>query len=163
MNKFLSLFFLLFLIICGLLLNPYEAPAKDSYATTAPILDTAEKFFISLKQRQYGVVWEMLSTKSHNTIVNDIYKASKKLGEHLEKTTIQDAGGGSHFWDAVLSEFDPDMILEESSWEMGPVKKNKAEIIILYKTSKNPVILQMFKEKGGWKVGFTETFWTRKL
>ena len=163
MKKTILSLLLLFLIGYGFFLNPSEALAGESYTTTAPILDTAEKFFISLKQRQYSVVWDLLSTKSHKTIINDIYKASKKLGENLEKTTIKNdfKKRGVHsnsYWDAILTEFDPDIILEDSRWEMGPVNKDKAEIILLHKKSKNPAILQMFKENEGWKVGFSESF-----
>jgi hypothetical protein len=168
MNKFPLLFFVLLLAGYSFLFDPPMAPAQGNYETTAPILDSAETFFISLKKRNFGTVWDLLSAESHKTIINDIYKASKKSGENLHKEAIArdfDAKGElfTTFWDAFLREFDPEMALEHSRWEMGFIKKNKAEIIILYKKADRPAKLKMFKENGGWKVGFSETFGTRKF
>jgi hypothetical protein len=53
------------------------------------------------------------------------------------------------------------MVLEQSRWEMGFIKKNEAEIILMYKKSDRPTRLKMFKENDVWKVGLVETFWAR--
>ena len=168
MKKTILPFFLLLFIGYGLFLHPSESPAGETYKTTAAILETAEMFFVSLKERKYGTVWALLSEKSCRTIITDIYKASKENGENLQKEDIKsdfDKKGiiSNTYWDSFLHDFDPDMVLEESRWEMGPVNKDKAEIIILHKKSEHPAILQMFKENGVWKVGFSETFIVRKF
>ena len=41
---------------------------------------------------------------------------------------------------------------------MGQVKNDRAEVIIRYKRSERPAIIQMFREDGVWKVGLEETF-----
>jgi hypothetical protein len=168
MKKTILPFFLLFFIGYGFFFHPSESPAGESYKTTATILDAAEMFFISLKEKKYGTVWALLSEESCKTIITDIYKASKENGEDLQKGDIKSdfAKKGiifNAYWDSFLQDFDPDMVLEESSWEMGPVNKDKAEVIILHKKSEHPAILQMFKENGVWKVGFSETFRVRKF
>jgi hypothetical protein len=61
-----------------------------------------------------------------------------------------------------MKNFDPNMVLEQSKWEIESVKSDKAEIRILYKKASNPAILRMFKEQGRWKAGLVESFWTRK-
>ena len=74
------------------------------------------------------------------------------------------AGGmiAASYWNGVLTAFNPDIILNESTWGIGFVKPDRAEIVIRYKKSDQPVRLQMSKKDGLWKVGLTETFWARK-
>jgi len=45
---------------------------------------------------------------------------------------------------------------------MGAVKDKIALIILRYKKSKKPAILQMYKEEDTWKVGLEETFSPRE-
>lgn len=168
MKKTIAALILLLFISYGLFLNPHEAPAADTFKVTASILDSAESFFISLKKRNYGAVWDSLSAKSQRTIIDNVFKASKKAGEDLKKSFIKNdfKEKGTLFityWDALLTEFDPDMVLEESRWEMGRIDSNSAEIIILHKKSERPAILQMFRENGVWKVGFRESFDTGRF
>ena len=160
----LILFLFVFLITgCALFPGSAKVPAIDSYAAIAPVLDSAETFFISLKDRKYGAAWDLLSKRSRKTIITAIYKASKKNGEDLQQENIENDFKkqgiiSNAYWDAFLKNFDPDMVLEESRWDMGPVNKDKAEIIIIHKKSNHPAILQMFKENEIWKVGFSESF-----
>lgn len=168
MNKLPLLLIVFFLTGCASFPNSAEVPATDSYAVMAPILDSAETFFISLKERKYGTAWDLLSERSHKTIVTDVYKASKKNGSDLQQGEIKsdfEKNGiiFNSYWDAFIKNFDPDMALKESRWEMGFVNKNEAEIIILHKRSDNPARLKMFKENEAWKVGLIETFWARRF
>jgi len=106
----------------------------------------------------------MLSLKSRERIVSDI---SKAVGPGYSKEQIAkelEAGGqmAISYWNSFLENFDPAIILEESKWEVGYIKPGRAELLITYRKSKRPVRLQMFEEKGDWKVGLVETFWTRK-
>ncbi len=108
-----------------------------------------------------------MSAKTRNRIVVDVRKAYKKMGGHLNIDEIQNdfKNGGNisnNYWQAFLSNFNPDMILIESLWEVGLIKETHAEIIIRYKKSSAPAKLKLFKENGTWKVGLTETFWSRK-
>jgi uncharacterized protein involved in type VI secretion and phage assembly len=45
---------------------------------------------------------------------------------------------------------------------MGPVQKNRAEIILRYQKSDHDALLKLFREEGLWKVGLDETFSTRQ-
>jgi len=170
MNKLLLLFFIFFLSGCALSPNSAKAPETEDHAQMGPILDSAETFFISLKERKYGTAWNLLSERSHSAIITDVYKVSKKSGENIPHEDIKKDFEGrglifNSYWNAFSNSknFDPDMVLEESRWEIGFIEENKAEIIILHKIAKHPASLQMFRENGAWKVGFSETFGTRKF
>jgi len=105
-----------------------------------------------------------LSRKSKNTIVEEVHKSLKgkipkeKIYEDFEKVGPL----AQAYWNGFLSTFNPDLVLEHCKWEFGKINRDKAEIILTYEKSKNPAILQMFKEEGRWRVGLVETFWTRK-
>lgn len=165
MHKLLSAIFVLLLCISIVIPSTLKAQDNDSINS---VLDSAEKFFISLKAREYKHAWNLLSIKSQETIIKDIYKTSNKIGA---KTTIENIqldfnNSGlisKNYWDAFLDTFDPNQILENSRWEIGFIKENKAEIIIRQKKSEEPARLKLFKENNKWKVGLVETFWTRKL
>jgi len=128
------------------------------------ILLTAESFFKSLKEKNFSETWKLLSRKSKNTITEEVYnnlkgKVSKeKIYEDFEKVGPL----AQAYWNGFLSTFNPDLVLEHCKWEFGKINRDKAEIILTYEKSKNPAILQMFKEAGMWRVGLVETFWTRK-
>ncbi|MEE8329769.1 MAG: hypothetical protein V3R54_07560 [Thermodesulfovibrionia bacterium] len=161
----LSFVFIIF-IGCIIIFDAYIALAGDSIQTEA-IVDSAEKFFISLKKGDYKTAWELLSEESTETIINDIHKISKKMGEEIKKEDItKDFNSNGEmfnsYWDNYLENFDPDMALEQSTWKLGSVKEDKAEILLLYEKSQNPARLKMFKQDGAWKVGLVETFWKRK-
>jgi hypothetical protein len=131
------------------------------------ILTSAESLFKAMQKKDYARIWGFLSQKSRDTIVQDTYKALiPDAGSYSEENIGKDfSGGGSlstAYWNAFLSKFDPAMILDQSRWEMESVKDDNAEIKITYNKAENPAILKMFKEDGVWKVGLTETFWTRK-
>jgi hypothetical protein len=132
---------------------------------TGPMLNSAESFFKVMKAGEYKSIWQFLSGKSRGIIINIIIKYSKdaKAGEQISKELIENdfrSGGpiAKSYWNGYLENFNPDMVLEESRWEIGELNKNKAEILILYKRSEMPVQLMMFKENNEWKVGLMETF-----
>jgi hypothetical protein len=145
----------------------YQVHAEDHDRSTATILNSAEKFFISLREREFDIVWGLLSEKSHKTIINDVYKDLRKFGSGIKKENIVsdfNSNGAlfKNYWFSFLSNFNPETVLEQSLWEMGNIKKNKAEIILTHKKSEMPTRLKMYKENGIWKIGLVETFWTRK-
>jgi hypothetical protein len=141
--------------------------AEDLNNETGSILTSAESLFKAMQQKDYARIWESLSKGSQDTIVQDTYKALKPNGgnsteEAIGKDFIRGGSLSSAYWDAFLKKFDPIMILDQSRWEMESIKSDKAEIKIIYKKAQSPAILKMFKEDGIWKVGLTESFWTRK-
>jgi len=163
MRKLLSVIFPLFLCFA----IPCTLKAQDNDSIKA-VLDSAEKYFILLRAREYKDVWGLLSEKSQKTIIKDVYKASNKIGAN---TTIEDIRRdfdnsgliSRNYWNAFLDTFDPALILEESRWEIGFIEAKEAEIIIKYRKSEQSARLKLFKENNKWKVGLVETFWTRKL
>jgi hypothetical protein len=141
--------------------------AEDLNNEAGSILTSAESLFKSMQRKDYAQIWVSLSQKSRDTIVQDTYKALKPSGrDYTEESIGRDfTGGGSlsmEYWNAFLQKFDPIMILEQSRWEMESIKSDEAEIKIIHKKAQSHAILKMFKERGIWKVGLTESFWTRK-
>ena len=67
------------------------------------------------------------------------------------------------YWNSYLNAFDPDCVLEQSKWDIGAIKKDKAEINILYKKSEKPAVLLIYMEGNVWEVGLEETFGSRNL
>jgi hypothetical protein len=62
------------------------------------------------------------------------------------------------YWNAYLDTFHVDYVLEQSTWEIGFINKERAEICLLYRKAENPARLKMLKEHNQWKVGLMETF-----
>lgn len=130
------------------------------------VLTAAESLFVKLKAKEYKTVWGLLTEKSKETIADDTYKSLTKAGGTPSRDVISSdfSRGGpvsDAYWQGFLGVFDPDMALGQSAWRMGMLKNDRAEINILYKKSEKPAVLKMFKEKGLWKVGLVETFWSR--
>lgn len=131
------------------------------------VLTAAESFFAKLKAKEYRTVWGLLTEKSKETIAEDTHKSVTKAGgaQTREEISADFSRGGpvsEGYWQGFLGVFDPDTALRQSVWSMGMLKKDRAEINLLYRKSERPAILKMFKEKGLWKMGLVETFWSRK-
>jgi ABC-type Fe3+-hydroxamate transport system substrate-binding protein len=147
--------------------NIHVSHGEDPDKTLALVLDSAEKFFISLEERKYTISWELLSEKSHDTIITDVYKNSKKMNKNIKREDIvndfkRKGVMFKSYWNAFSGNFDSNIILEDSRWEIGYILEDKAEILITYKKSDQPARLKMLKENNAWKIGLVETFWTRK-
>ncbi len=152
---------LLLALLLGVLL---AAAAKAAQDETADLLDSAESLFKAMELKDYAAIWRGLTGKSHEVIAGQVYKAMKKAGETGSSVALieQDFSVGGpvarSYWNAYLDNFNVDYILEQSAWEIGFIRKEKAEIWILYRKARNPAKLKMFKENNQWKVGLTETF-----
>lgn len=108
--------------------------------------------------------WELLTEKSQQTIINDIYKSSKNNGIEMKKEDIsRDVGNNglifNNFWNGFMNNFDPDVVLNDRVWEFEKAGPDHA-VILLKKRAVTR--LHMYKEHDQWKVGLVETFWTRK-
>ena len=146
---------------------PVFAGPRDTGVDT--ILDSAESLFKAMKARDYKGIWGRLSGSSRTYIVNAALKAitesSSAAGSEAKysREMLEDdfrAGGtiSKAYWDGYLQNFNPDLLLEESKWEMGKIEKNRAEVMVRYRKGEGPVLLQMVNEDGRWKVGLVETF-----
>ncbi len=150
---------------CGAHSGYNKPPEEEANA----ILDRADSLFHAMKKREYGTIWAYLSKKSKNDIIHDTYKAIRAhnasigTGVEYSRTSIEKDFQSSgviarSYWDGYLSNFNPDMALEQSRWEMGPVNVPEAEILLWHRKSEFPARIRMFKEEGSWKVGLVETF-----
>ncbi|MHB8882697.1 MAG: hypothetical protein ACYC69_14460 [Thermodesulfovibrionales bacterium] len=163
-NRFVLVFVLLALINT----LPFPALADSPDREMDLILTSAESVFKAMKSRSYALIWGGLSLKSQETILDDTQKSLQKAGvsSYTKEQLMADFSSGAvlskAYWDSFLNNFDPDTVLSQSAWKMGPIKKDKADVIISYKKSENPAVLKMFREEGSWKVGLVETFWLRK-
>ena len=165
MNKLLTITSVL-LLSCLFIFNT-PANSKDNHKTLDLVLDSAEKFFISLEKGEFATAWELLSEKSHNTIIDDVYKSSNKMNGNIKRKNIAADFKNrgimfKSYWRAFSGNFDSDIILEDSRWKIGYILEDRAEILITYKQSEQPARLKMFKENNAWRIGLVETFWTRK-
>ena len=161
MKKSIFIFFVL-LFQCVPFLH-----AGNNNSETDTILFTAESCFKSMKEKNFPKIWSILSGKSKGIIIDDVYKGTGKAGIGYTKESIDKdfAGGGPlsvSYWTNYIENFNPDLVLEESKWEMGKIEKSRTEIIIQYRKSGKPALLKMFKEDGAWKVGLEETFRTSR-
>ena len=166
MYKYCTLIFTLFIFLF-LSINIHVSHGEDPDKTLALVLDSAEKFFISLEEGKYAISWELLSEKSHETIITDVYKNSKKMNGNIKRENIETDFKNrgimfKSYWNAFAGNFDSNIILEDSRWEIGYILEDKAEILITYKKSEQPARLKMLKENNAWRIGLVETFWTRK-
>ncbi|HOG17131.1 MAG TPA: hypothetical protein PLB96_07275 [Syntrophales bacterium] len=132
------------------------------------VLTCAESLFKAQEARRYGEIWQFLTVKTKKSIVEAVYERSKRAGGEMDKKGIASdfAAGGTiarAYWDGYLLVFKPGMVLDESRWTIGGIKKDKAEILILHRKSERPAVLQLFREDGMWKVGLDETFGARDL
>jgi hypothetical protein len=151
-----SLFILLFLFVSYLY-------AGNNDIEIDKILSSAESLFKAMKENNYPKIWTFLSAKSKNLIIDDVANAEEKTGRKYAKEDIgRDFAGGGQlarlYWNSYVEMFNPDLVLEESKWEMGKIEKDKAEIAIRHRKSEGPATLKMFKEEGKWVVGLEETF-----
>jgi len=147
---------------------PATPPVPVASPEAEAVLSAAEGLFNAMKARDYPAVWRGLSAKSQKVIVKGVRKALARVRIEATDAQVRDdfARGGElarAYWDAYLVQFDPRSALEQSKWDMGAVKKDKAEIVLLHKKSDHPAILKMFREDGAWKVGLDETFSSRSL
>lgn len=157
-----------FLIVCLVFtFSEISAFAGMDEREAGCVLEAAEGFFVKLKARDFKAVWGLLTEKSREIIVKDTLKSLEKTGvrrspEELSADFAQGGTVSTFYWNGFLDVFDPEKALGESAWSMGMLKKERADIRLLYKKAANPAILKMFREKGLWKVGLVETFWSRK-
>ncbi|MBI4687572.1 MAG: hypothetical protein HY756_07300 [Nitrospirae bacterium] len=131
------------------------------------ILNTAESFFIALKEKRFSNVWEGLTIKSRETIIDEVYREINRKEARVGREVIREefySNGelSKTYWETFLRNFDPDIILQQSVWDIGKIKTETAIIVLQYKKSEYPAELRLYKEDGRWRVGLVETFWTRK-
>ncbi len=152
-------------LLLALLLGSFTAPsAQAAQDETGDLLDSAESLFKAMKLKNYREIWVGLTKTSHKVIAEQVYKALEKAGETgYSVARVQEdfsVGGplARSYWDAYLDNLQVDYILEQSTWEIGFIGKDKAEIDLLYKKAQMPARLKMLKEDDRWKVGLMETF-----
>lgn len=135
--------------------------------TEDEILYRTEGFFIALREKRFADAWELLTIKSKDTIIAEVYKDINKTRAKIGKEVVKeefDKKGDLFliYWNAFVRDFDPSTVLEQSVWNMGEIKDNKAIIILQYKKTEYPAELKIYKENGKWQFGLVESFWTRK-
>lgn len=157
---------LIIAILCFLAFPAVVAAAEDQ-KETAEILDAAEAVFQNMVKRDYPALWRGLTAETQRNIIRNVQKAEGKVGrEHTEEQLRSAFRNGEtlarEYWEAYLTQFDPKTVLNESRWSMGPVIKNRTEIILRHHKSDYDARLKMFREEGLWRVGLDETFSTRQ-
>lgn len=155
-------FIIALLFIC--LAFPAALAAADARdADIGNILDAAESVFKNMKKGDYPLLWGGLSAETQRAIVKNSKKSLEKNQINYDDEKIRrdfETGGeiAQGYWQGYLLQFTPSIVLEESRWSMGEVRKDRAEIVIRYRKSKNDAVLKMYREGGVWKVGLGESF-----
>jgi len=154
---------IIFSILAAILitLTAYAGKTEDE------ILNRTEGFFTALKEKRFTEAWESLTARSRDTIIDEVYrdinKTKAKIGKEVVREEFDKKGNlFLIYWNAFVKDFDPNTVLEQSAWNMGEIKDNKATIILQYKRSEYPAELKIYKENGKWQFGLVESFWTRK-
>ncbi|WP_025209012.1 hypothetical protein [Hippea sp. KM1] len=116
-----------------------------------------------MKSKDYRGIWQLLTEQSKSIIIKDVCKFIKKSSGKCDVNIVRSSfkkgkGLARDYWDAYLRYFNPDIILNQSSWNIKYIHADDAKITIKYKKAPNPVFLLMKKENGSWKVGLAETF-----
>ena len=161
MKKFIAALTIIFSLATG-------ATAIALQTQESEILFAAENLFLQMKDKNYQKIWDNLTSKTKKSIIEDVYKVSRKMKIDVKKEDLANdfAFSGPHaraYWDSYLSVFDPDTVLKECVWSMGKIKGNAAEINVLHKNSERPAVLKLYKEDNAWKLGLEESFGARKL
>jgi hypothetical protein len=168
--RLLSIILLLLPVIILLLafLSFSPAIASDPDKELSDILSSAESLFKTMRARDYPGIWDVMTSASQRTILDEAGKAIARSGgkeipvDELRKD-FEDGGPIARgYWSGFLAQFNPDIALEQSRWERGKIAGDRAEILITYKTAEKPALLKLFRENGRWKAGLVETFWGRK-
>jgi hypothetical protein len=151
---------------CCLLLPGQMQAAADARDVDG-VLTAAESVFQSMSRAAYPALWAGLTVQTRKSIIQSVHKSLAKAGlDYTEEDIGADFASGSalarDYWTNYVLQFEPRLVLEESKWTMGTIKKDSAEIIIRYKKSDRDAVLKLFREEGQWKVGLDETFSTRK-
>jgi len=160
--KYMTVFytFVFFLLFC-------TEPCSSANKVEDEVLTAADAFFVALKEKRVADVWGSITAKSRNTIINEVYheinKTETKIGKDLVTDDFNKNGELSRiYWNSFLNNFDPDIVLERSVWNIGKIKGDTATIILKYKDSEYNSELKLYKEDGRWHVGLVESFWIMK-
>jgi len=140
---------------------------SSEYEVENEVLNAAEGFFIALKEKRFPDVWESLTPKSRETIVNEVFneinKKEARIGKEVVKEDFYKNGELARlYWNTFLKNFDPDIVLERSVWAIGKIKGDTATVVLKYEESEYNSELKLYKEDGRWHVGLVESFWIMK-
>lgn len=157
-----SIYLLLFIS----LLLPLTAFSSEE--EISEVFSSAEKLFMSMRDRNYVLIWQSLTNETQQKTTHSIFRDLAGKGINLDRAAIAndfEAGGkiAKAYWDAYLSIFDPDDALSQSQWSIKKLKKDVAEINVHYKKSENTAVIKLYRQHNVWKVGLEESFGARRL
>lgn len=162
--------FFLFLVLFFSFISPLNAQKINKEKEIDSILNSVEHVFKLMEAKDFCGIWQGITERSKKRIVDDIYKEEARLSKKENRSAFYTKEMIFHdfntcnkiskeYWHAFLTNFDPKMALEQSTWSIGKIEQNYAEVILHYRKSERPAVLQVFKENGVWKLGLVETFW----
>jgi hypothetical protein len=160
---------LLFIIPVTLLfLTSCQHVQKDlNHAEEDRILAAAEVFFSALKAGSFEDAWKLLTKKSRDRIIDDVYRSVRRKDNSVTKKDVEDDFNKNgilfqSYWNSFRAGIDVEGVLNESRWEMGQVEDYMAVIEIKHPASSGITRLKLYREQGLWKVGLVETFWPNR-
>jgi len=155
------------IILCVLSCSLFLPDITFADKTEDEILSVAEGFFVALKEKRFADAWNLLTIKSKNTIVDEVYrginKTNTKIGRDVVGEEFEKRGElFKIYWDAFSKKFDADTVLSQSVWNIGEIKQDISVLILRYKRSEYDSDLKIYKEDGQWRFGLVESYWSRK-
>ncbi len=156
--------FLAALLLAACQAAPAPRPPADEQDR---VLAAAERTFLLLGRKDYRAVWDSISRRSRDAIVQDVLKACRALTVSCDRQELlaDFAAGGPAaivYWENYLANFDPNAVLRDSWWSIGAVRLDEAEIIVRHRDAGREAILRIIREDGAWKMGLEESFGVRK-
>ena len=161
-NRMIGSVILIVSLICAAIVPNVSAQYDEE---SVVVLTVAREFFGNIEEKKYSLLWDGITEKSRKAVVNLVYEEQPKTGNRLTRAAIRkDFENCSvlckSFWKGYFSAFDAGLALNQSEWDIGTIKRSKAEVLITHRNAESPAKLKMVRESGEWKVGFTETFWS---
>ena len=145
MNKPVRLAVVLFALVAAA--SPWSAAgAQDAQAVVA-----LRGFFVSVAAQDYAPAWSALSAKSQGWIANAIADSA-----HRKLLDDNDSSVQRGFWDSFRESSKPE-VFTQMAMTPAAAPGADADVTVSGANVKDMVIL-MYKEAGGWKVGWMETF-----
>lgn len=151
---------LILMVLFSLNVYSYDKDTLDA-------LDRTNLFFEEMQNRNYSELWSYLTITSQKKIISDILThADPKdnlTNEKVAKDFAKCAELCVSYWTGFLYYFDPDLVLEKTEWNISEASPEYVEVELINSETQAQSLLKIYKEKGIWQFGLTESFWIRKF
>lgn len=133
------------------------APWRAAGAQDAQAVVALRAFFASVAAKDYAPAWSAFTSKTQNWVAQSIAdSANMPVAEVRKLLDTNDDRVQRGFWDSFRDSSKPEAFLQ-TAMTLGTAPGGDAAVKVSGANVKDMAIL-MYKEAGGWKVGWMETF-----